>query len=843
MSTDAAAAKSATTAQFTSGLVIGAVTIGVCFVFWGAFHARKNLIRVFQPRIELGAPDKRPEKLPNNPLGWWKTIFQVRDEHIITVNGPDAYFAVRYLKIFGVCLLAFFSFLSLGGLVAPAVVKPNNGLTGVNMLTFGNVKEPLRRIPHIIVSAAFILVTNYLLWREFRHFVDIRTRWLKSDSASRKSRTVMITNVPKDVFSEAGIKELAASVAAQTSSGLPRPSGISADTHRAPGGVTDVWLARKVKAVETVWQDRDKECNRLEGGVGKLLKLAQKNQLKGKTPEAKGTWNQESANPADQYVLPKKQPKWKQGFLGLFGKKMDLDTSPLYIREKNDELVKLRANEDDYELGNVAFVRFATQDEALNFARLVKKSDRKRFMMVKTSFEVVPDDVIWSNVSINPYQRKARTFVSWALTVTLIIFWTIPMAFVGFVSNVDTLSAWTVNGTKPFSWILKIPAVPLGIIKAVLPSVALAVLFMLLPIVLRAWIKLQGETRKSEVELKLFTRYWLFWIIHGFLIVTLSAGILPALSNISSTLDSIPTLLADQLPGANVFFLVFILTATWSAAAKTLARIVPWVMWQLRGILAGGTPRKAFAQKYNMDSFLWSTTMPNICLIVAVAIIYSTIQPLVTVIGLIGMVLFYSAYKYQLLWTSDQPEEMETGGLYYRKMLRTVFVAMYFQIICLGALFFLMNNTVGYVGGAVIIACGVITAVHQAYLDHVAFKRDVVMYGWTHLYSSSQTHLNPAENVVKEKMPGEKTPPIMDDAAGLTGQDRIDVRHEFDNPAMYKAQPVIWIANDPLGLGNYEANRINADGVDASTEFAHMDAKGKLDVDRSPPDEDWDGGV
>lgn len=119
-STDASSAKSATTAQFTSGLVIGAATIGVCFVFWGIFHARKSLIRVFQPRIELGAPDKRPQQLPNSPVGWWKTIFQVRDEHILTINGPDAYFAVRYLKVFGVGLLAFFSFLSLGGLIAPA---------------------------------------------------------------------------------------------------------------------------------------------------------------------------------------------------------------------------------------------------------------------------------------------------------------------------------------------------------------------------------------------------------------------------------------------------------------------------------------------------------------------------------------------------------------------------------------------------------------------------------------------------------------------------------------------------------------------------------------------------
>jgi hypothetical protein len=35
-----------------------------------------------------------------------------------------------------------------------------------------------------------------------------------------------------------------------------------------------------------------------------------------------------------------------------------------------------------------------------------------------------------------------------------------------------------------------------GIIKGVLPPVLLAVLFMLLPIILRLWIKLQGEVRK-----------------------------------------------------------------------------------------------------------------------------------------------------------------------------------------------------------------------------------------------------------------------------------------------------------------------------------------------------------
>jgi calcium permeable stress-gated cation channel len=41
-----------------------------------------------------------------------------------------------------------------------------------------------------------------------------------------------------------------------------------------------------------------------------------------------------------------------------------------------------------------------------------------------------------------------------------------------------------------------------GIIQGILPPVLFAVVFMLLPIFLRLIIKLQGETRQSEIERK-----------------------------------------------------------------------------------------------------------------------------------------------------------------------------------------------------------------------------------------------------------------------------------------------------------------------------------------------------
>ena len=113
----------------------------------------------------------------------------------------------------------------------------------------------------------------------------------------------------------------------------------------------------------------------------------------------------------------------------------------------------------------------------------------------------------------------------------------------------------------------------LGIIKGVLPPVLLAVLFMLLPIILRIWIRLQGEVQRrcvfltavgfhqtgtdchSVIELKLFSRFWLFQVIHGFLIVTVASGLVGALQHIGSEVSQLPTLLATNLPTASIFFL------------------------------------------------------------------------------------------------------------------------------------------------------------------------------------------------------------------------------------------------------------------------------------------------
>lgn len=188
---------------------------------------------------------------------------------------------------------------------------------------------------------------------------------------------------------------------------------------------------------------------------------------------------------------------------------------------------------------------------------------------------------------MSPWMRKIRILISWSITIALIIFWGPIVAFIGVISNINTLA----NTVSWLNWINDIPSVVQGIIQGILPPVMLAVLFIVLPIFLKACIQLQGEPLLSEIDRKLWARFWVFQVVHGFLIITIAAGLPSALSNIQGQANQLPTLLANNLPGASIFFLTFIVTTTLISAGKMNARLVPWLFSKLT-FLRGNTPRK-----------------------------------------------------------------------------------------------------------------------------------------------------------------------------------------------------------------------------------------------------------
>jgi calcium permeable stress-gated cation channel len=156
---------------------------------------------------------------------------------------------------------------------------------------------------------------------------------------------------------------------------------------------------------------------------------------------------------------------------------------------------------------NSAFVLFNEQVAAHLAVQAL--AHHEPYAMAKRYIGVAPGDVIWGNLGLDPREMRIRSVISYAITLGLIILWSFPVAFIGAISNVSSLCTtyhW-------LSWLCQIPDTVVGLIQGVLPTLLLAILMMLLPIVLRLLARFEGIPRRSGLELSLMTRYFCFQVI------------------------------------------------------------------------------------------------------------------------------------------------------------------------------------------------------------------------------------------------------------------------------------------------------------------------------------------
>jgi calcium permeable stress-gated cation channel len=88
----------------------------------------------------------------------------------------------------------------------------------------------------------------------------------------------------------------------------------------------------------------------------------------------------------------------------------------------------------------------------------------------------------------------------------------LTVAFVGIVSNIQALC----TKVSWLAWLCTIPGPVVNIIQGILPTVLLAILFALLPIVLRLLARFEGIPQRTGVELSLMDRFFLFLVIVRF---------------------------------------------------------------------------------------------------------------------------------------------------------------------------------------------------------------------------------------------------------------------------------------------------------------------------------------
>lgn len=436
----------------------------------------------------------------------------------------------------------------------------------------------------------------YMVTRESIYYVNLRQAYLLSPLyASRiSSRTVLFTSVPTEYLNEAKLR---------------RTFGKQ---------VKNLWIANDCEEIEDLVQERDKVAMKLEGAETKLVKLANKARVKslkkGASTEAEhmtsaggANADGESGSVAARFIQPKQRPTHR--LKPIIGKKVDTIN---WCRSELERLVpKVDALQAKYRAGegnfiNSVFIEFYTQSEAQ--AAYQSLAHHQALHMAPRFIGINPEDVIWKNLKIKWVSRVVRNILTMSFVSLLILFWTIPVAFVGVLSNISALEK--VPALSFLSFLSKVPPVIFGVIQGLLPAVLLAVLMALLPIILRLMAKLGGCPSKPSVELRTQNSYFLFQVIQVFLVTTASSSASASYQQIAKNPSSVTTLLAQDLPKASNFYISYFILQGLTISSGALLQLAGVILFRILGKFLDSTPRKMYKRWSNLSGLGWGTVFP-----------------------------------------------------------------------------------------------------------------------------------------------------------------------------------------------------------------------------------------
>jgi hypothetical protein len=565
---------------------------------------RKRFRRMYMPRTYIGylKPWQRTPDSPTGAWNWIKAMYKIPDTYVLQHHSMDAYLMLRFLKLCSVILFV-------GCCITFPILWPVNATGGggqeqLNLLSISNIADDQygRYFAHCFVCWIFVAFVFFMITREHLYYINLRQAYLFSPAyASRiSSRTVLFTAVTSDLLQKEKVRTI-----------FGREK------------VKNVWIATDTKELEEKVKERDAAAMKLEGAETKLIIMANKARNKAlkkqgsaENPETEigdGQFDDESGSVAARWVEAKNRPTHRLKML--IGKKVDtINWARSEIERLNPEIAELQAKHraGETKLVSSIFVEFYHQSDAQ--ASFQSVAHNLPLHMSPRYIGLDPTQVIWANLRIKWWERLGRHAATITFICVMIIFWAIPTAVVGAISNIDSLT----DKVHFLRFIDKVPNWIKGVITGVLPTVLMSVLLALVPIIMRLMAKWGGAPSRASVELTVQNWFFAFQVVQVFLVVTLASAATSVVTAIINDPTSAASLLAKKIPLASNFYISYIILQGLSFSAGALLQITGLILGKILGKLLDSTPRKMYARWSNLAGLGWGTVYPAFTLLTVV---------------------------------------------------------------------------------------------------------------------------------------------------------------------------------------------------------------------------------
>jgi len=528
-----------------------------------------------------------------NPFSWIVEASQATEDEIISMAGLDAAvyltFITTALMIMvlsaAVCLPVLLPLSATDTNYKLSLEKAKNktaaSFDDFDKLSMGNIQTKSSRLWGFVIAAYWVsFVTYYLLWKTYKHVLQLRAREQTSLESKPEQFAVLVRDIPPVPV---GITRKE-----QVESFFRR---LYPETYERSLIVTDIAEADKV------WTE-------LEGYRKKLAhaEAVFENSKTVKKPE--GT-----------------RPLHKTGTLGLVGK--NVDSINFYIEKIKDLSLKLETKQKitlTEKQVAAAFIIFNSRPAAAAAAQVV----HSQFADTWTAMPAPePRQIVWKNLAIPFYHRIIRQNVVYVIVFLTVVFYMIPISIISAFTTLDNLKK-----LLPFLKSIVDKKAIKSILEAYLPQLALILFLYLLPIILMILSKAEGIPSESHAVRASSGKYFYFIVFNVFLGVTIGGTLFQSLKQLEKQPNSIITLLGNSLPPNATFFISFIALKFFIGSGLELSRLVPLVIYHVKRRYLCKTEAE-LQEAWAPPSFGYATNVPNDMLIITIALCYSVIAPMI----------------------------------------------------------------------------------------------------------------------------------------------------------------------------------------------------------------------
>lgn len=616
---------SISSAKYTSASAIAslAVTLGCCVLLFLAFLILRVRIKtLYASKSSIGS--QTFEYPGSGVLDWVKPVYKTEiEEELLPKVGLDA---VTFLKVVRMCRNIFVPIGILGCAVCiPLSVIFNRKSTYADNL--GTDSDPFivmtptllsgnQMLGHVILGWVIdiIIIINLALT-----FKDIlRYRKLEFEDSNHRAnvinRTVMAYDIPNRLRSDKGLKTVA-----HECDCMERPYSVSMGT--------------SVKRLEELMSEHKRCIVKLEKCICTHERHCAKNTVRASDLSKIRVLEGERSKLEEQIMHERHSCRMKQ--------------SPL----------------------SYGFISYRTQNAAHSVAQQVRG---RKVEGTSVRLAPAPGDIIWLNLAKSKTYRVNRRFWINVLYTILLVLWVIPAAILGcFFTNLKQVSViW-----HGFSVISERSKVGFAILQGVVAPAITALIFALLPPLLRKMCKWEGNITRTDREKEVIRKLFVLFFLVNFLVFTCMGVIWDIVVQVVDITKDNKALtfseVWDRLKVSERFtsavikvssFWVMYLIHGCTGLFVELAQLLSLIIRTYQRLFTAYTPRMR-AQWYEPQPYYYANTYIWMVFYTSIALGLTVVQPLVLIVMAAYFVLAYPLKKYELMYVCYTKNE--SSGLFW----------------------------------------------------------------------------------------------------------------------------------------------------------------------------------